>query len=87
MLCPFDLLKDNSTDIVKEYLLELAIVKSGGKPIYPVGDKESLADCFTLDENGEWILWYNDSKNDTQIVRQSMDVNKLLAGVKNGTNN
>ena len=79
MLCPFDLLKENdSVDMVKELLLDMAIIKSGGKPIFPVGDKKSLADCFTVGSKNELILWYDDGDGSTHAVSQSKDVGELF---------
>jgi len=73
--CPFDLLTKSSDDMVKELLVECATIKSG--IIFPLHGKEKLSDGFRY-EGEEWILWYRDGGGKVQMVRQGMDVKKLL---------
>jgi len=70
--CPFDLLQQSSEDMVKELLYEMAIIKSEGKPIYPLEGKKDLSECFTTNENDEWELWYNDGAGKMELTIETM---------------
>jgi hypothetical protein len=39
--------------------------------VLPCGSRHTLEECFTALPNGELMLWWNDERGDTHILRES----------------
>ena len=83
MQCPFDLLTKTPDDLVKELLIEYAIVKTGD--IFPLKGKEKLSDGFIY-VHDNWWLWYTDMSGNVHLVSQRTNIDKLFKEKTNNVN-